>query len=121
MPNAPLYMPMTSTSRSTAANVDFRLACGPSWLFPFEHQDVRRALIRGVHRLRQSLEIGRKLDLLSVRDLALDLVGDFQSALVQPACRVCRAAGTSGSRWRSSYTPGPIRSSGQPEKHRSTF
>ena len=41
--------------------------------------------IRGV---RQSLEIRSKLDLLGVRDLVLDLVGDFQSALVQVSRRV---------------------------------
>ena len=75
---------------------DFRLACGPSCLFPFEHQDVRRALIRGVHSLRQSLEIGRKLDLLSVRDLALDFVGDFQSTLFSRRAEYAESAGTSG-------------------------
>ena len=36
------------------------------------------------------------LDLLGVRDLVLDLVGDFQSALVQAARRVGRARGRIG-------------------------
>src|SRR5579864_2411103 len=56
-------------------------------LLPFKHEDVRLASACAVDGHRQGFAIGRKLDLPCARDLAVELVGYFQSAPVRPSCR----------------------------------
>ena len=46
----------------------------PALLLPFKHEDVRLTSAHYLHGHRQGLEIGRKLDLLGVHDLTVDLV-----------------------------------------------
>ena len=62
-----------------------QMEVGSSRLLAFKHEGVRLTLADRAHGPGQRLEFGGKLDLLGPRDLALDLVGDFQSALIQPA------------------------------------
>ena len=54
-------------------------------LLPFKHEDGRLTLTDRAHGSRQRLQVGGKLSPLRPRDLAIDLVDDFQSALVHPA------------------------------------
>ena len=56
-----------------------------AFLLPFKHKDVRLTLADGAHGSGQRSEIGGKLGLLGSRDLAIDLVGDFQNVLVHPS------------------------------------
>jgi hypothetical protein len=51
----------------------------------FKNEDVRITLADRVDGPGQRLEVGRKLSPFGPRDLAIDLVDDFQSALVYPA------------------------------------
>lgn len=54
-------------------------------LLPLKHEDVRLMLADRVHGPSQRLAVRGKFDLLGLRDLVLNLVGHFQSALVHPA------------------------------------
>ncbi len=54
-------------------------------LLPFKHEDVRLSSAYSVDGHRQGFAIGRKLDFLGVRDLAVELAGQFQCVLVQSA------------------------------------
>ena len=44
-------------------------------LLPFKHEDVRLSSAYSVDGHRQGFAIGRKLDFLGVRDLAVELAG----------------------------------------------
>src|SRR5258708_21052081 len=65
----------------------------PTWkrnrktLLPFEHADVRLTFSHDEPGHSQALEIGRKLDVLRVQHLAIDLVSHFENMLVHPAYR----------------------------------
>ena len=58
---------------------------GDVFLLPFKHEDGRLTLADRAYDPGQRLEVGGKLAPLGPRDLAIDLVDDFQSALVHPA------------------------------------
>jgi hypothetical protein len=67
-------------------------------LLPFKHENVRVSSACGVDGHRQGLAIGRKLDFLGVRDLAVELAGQFQCVLIQsaPVHPLSRQAGWGG-------------------------
>ena len=60
----------------------------PALVSPLEHQHTGRAPAGLVHGQRQDFAIGRKHDLLSVDDLAVESVGYFKSALIYPPGRI---------------------------------
>src|ERR1700682_1136406 len=55
------------------------------FVFPIKYADFRPASTHWAYGHRQHLVIRRKLDLLSVRELAIDLVGHFQGERVHSA------------------------------------
>ena len=54
------------------------------FLLSFKHKDIGLTLADPALGPGKRLEVGRKLDVLSSNDLALNLAGDLQSALIFP-------------------------------------
>ena len=65
-------------------------------LLPFKHSDVRLGLARDASGDRQGLGIGRQLDLLRVKDVAIDLVRHLQRTLVTRHIEEVAPGGTFG-------------------------
>src|SRR5262249_21748281 len=57
------------------------------------HEDTRLTLADRVHGPGHGLQVGGQLPALRPRDLAVDLVRDFQGAPIQAPTRRCRARG----------------------------